>query len=645
MSALAHMSLRGGVVILAVVLLRALLLDRLPKRTFLALWAVAWLTLLLPWSLPAPTSVWGLVRQEAPAAATEPEERAPFQWETSEPVSLPPETASAAAPDARQSAGAAPAWTWVWLAGAGLLLSCFLAAWLRWRLRFRAAVPADNPLTRDYAASAGLRRRVSVRESAAVASPLTYGVLRPVILFLRGTVWERSETLDIIFAHELTHIRRFDAARKGLLALCLAVHWFNPLVWVMVLLANRDLELACDEAVLRRLGRDKRRAYALTLLELEEKRSGPALLMNGLARSAVKQRVRSVMNMKQRSVLSIVLAVLLVAGIYAVFATTAQAEEPEETGPAVPAEAPETAAPAAEGPGRTEPFVTEWQTEVHEGSASAGGDGVGYGETRSACAVFGLNEGAPVSLHVKGGGATSARAALVDHWTGKTVAETETVELHGEYERDFELTAPYTEYFEVRLHLHTGGRSWMETTCSAEAAVEPLTEGDRIGGYAYQSEVRPYAAPEGGRYETEPVSMGPSHQHGGGGAAGGTGWIGGLNEGDSYRIHVWGAVPGKLEVGIFNIDTRELSFQTFAPYGALDETAELTVPSTGRYQFYLAEYGLGGAEFDLHYAQEGQVHRMQSCRPPEGPLDRLSQLQEPGDATGAAEGRITLVLD
>ena len=98
----------------------------------------------------------------------------------------------------------------------------------------------------------------------------------------------------------------------------------------MFVLANRDIELACDEAVLRRLGRDKRRAYALTLLEMEEKRSGLSALMSGMAGNAVKQRVRSVMKMKQKGIISIVLALVLVVGVYAVFATGALAEEPEE---------------------------------------------------------------------------------------------------------------------------------------------------------------------------------------------------------------------------------------------------------------------------------------------------------------------------
>ena len=668
MTTLLQMSLRGAAVILAVILLRALLLDRLPKRTFLALWTVAMLTLLLPWRLPSPTSVWGLLRVAAEEKALLPG-TSPRFTEQAPDAGISDDLPGAAAqpgPTARegatpQSAGprrAGPVRILprAYLAGAGLLLGFFLAAWLRFRRRFRRSVPADNALTRDYVASAKLRRRVRVRESEAVSSPLTCGVLRPMILFLRPTVWERSEALDLVFAHELQHIRRFDALKKGLLILTLAVHWFNPLVWAMFVLANRDIELACDEAVLRRLGRDKRRAYALTLLEMEEKRSGLSALMSGMAGNAVKQRVRSVMKMKQKGIISIVLALVLVVGVYAVFATGALAEEPEEAEqtkaetvvvalPAAeetPDAAPDTAPlpTAVEEPARqsrTEPFVTEWQTQEGESASDSTGTGDGWGQSSSGCASFGLNEGAEVTLEVEGSGARWIQACLVDFWTGKIAARTEQIEVSDDFRKTLTLTVPYTEYFTVRLQASTGRNYSVKTVCSAEAAVEGLTMEESLGGYDYQSRVIPFVMPEGGRYDTRwsaADEKNPSHAASTtaapGGASTSSASLGGLNGGDVIRVHVWGEMPGKLEVGLFNIDTRELSFQRCAPYGQMDETAELTVPSTGRYQLYLARYDIQ-ADVSLDYTWEGEVFQMKIGQPAGGVLDRIGQLVEEGE--------------
>ena len=79
--------------------------------------------------------------------------------------------------------------------------------------------------------------------------------------------------LAFVLTHEMAHIRRFDALSKLLLAAAACLHWFNPLVWVMLVLANRDLELSCDAAVVRLYGAEARAPYARTLLELEARRS------------------------------------------------------------------------------------------------------------------------------------------------------------------------------------------------------------------------------------------------------------------------------------------------------------------------------------------------------------------------------------
>ena len=78
-----------------------------------------------------------------------------------------------------------------------------------------------------------------------------------------------ADEREVVLLHELTHLRRHDLAHKALLFVPCAVHWFNPLVWVMLVLANRDLELSCDAAVVRLYGAEARAPYARTLLELE----------------------------------------------------------------------------------------------------------------------------------------------------------------------------------------------------------------------------------------------------------------------------------------------------------------------------------------------------------------------------------------
>ena len=110
-----------------------------------------------------------------------------------------------------------------------------------------------------------------------ISSPLTFGVLRPVILVPKKTDWTDETALRYVLEHEFVHIQRFDVLSKLLLIAAVCVHWFNPLVWVMYVLANRDLELSCDETVLRRFGGDVRAAYARVLIRMEAARGGTAV--------------------------------------------------------------------------------------------------------------------------------------------------------------------------------------------------------------------------------------------------------------------------------------------------------------------------------------------------------------------------------
>ena len=270
---LLQMSLAGGVMILVITVIRALAIERLPKKTFLALWAAALARLLAPVSLPSALSIYSLLARRAPAAA---------EW-TAVPAlpALPAETGAAAAAAAQQTASApaaqAPVWTIVWAVGAAVCAVVFAVAYGRCCREFRASFPAENDVIRRWLQSHPLRRTIAIRQSGRISSPLTFGVLRPVILMPKKTDWTDETALRYVLEHEFVHIQRFDVLSKLLLIAAVCVRWFNPLVWVMYVLANRDLELSCDETVLRRFGGDIRAAYARVLIRMEAARGGTAV--------------------------------------------------------------------------------------------------------------------------------------------------------------------------------------------------------------------------------------------------------------------------------------------------------------------------------------------------------------------------------
>lgn len=315
-----QMSLAGAVMILVITILRALAIDRVPKRTFPALWGCALVRLLVPFSLPSGLSIYSLLSQRtapglmaAPAAVV--------------PVISAGQAAAVSQQPAAAVGTAVSVWSIVWLAGLLLCAAFFAAAYWRCCREFRMSFPVAHEAAARWLRAHPLRRRISIRQSDRVSSPLTFGVLHPVILMPKKTDWDDETTLSYVLEHEFVHIRRFDMLFKLLLTAAACAHWFNPLVWVMYVLANRDLELSCDEAVVRHFGTGARASYANVLIRMEEVKSGAAPLGSHFSANAIEERITAIMKLRKTTILSLVLAVILIAGTVTVFATSAKTEK------------------------------------------------------------------------------------------------------------------------------------------------------------------------------------------------------------------------------------------------------------------------------------------------------------------------------
>lgn len=317
---LLQMSASGAVMILVITVMRALAINRLPKKTFLALWGAVLVRLLVPFSLPSKMSIYSLLAWETP----------PVSVNTQAAV-LPAVTEARIAPVLPQSVSAptpvVSPWSIVWVVGMVLCAAVFAVAYWKCYREFQMSFPVKNELSRRWLQAHPLRRRISIRQTGRVSSPLTFGILHPVILMPKKTDWEDETTLQYVLEHEFTHIRRFDAFSKLLLIGAVCVHWFNPLVWAMYVLANRDMELSCDETVIRHFGSGTRASYAGVLIHMEEVRNGFAPLGSHFSRNAVEERITAIMRTRKASVLSLAAAAVLIAGTVTVFATSAQPEQ------------------------------------------------------------------------------------------------------------------------------------------------------------------------------------------------------------------------------------------------------------------------------------------------------------------------------
>ena len=332
--AVGEASLSAGVMILAVLALRMWFQDRTPRRAFCLLWDIVLVRLLIPGALPSPVSIRRWL--PGPAAETVVSRDAQALEAVITDIGIVPQgqwiPAVYLAEDTAVCIGtaqtpASPDWgtvlTMLWLGAALLLAGGFLWSHLRSRRIYDVSLPCREEFVLDWLAEHPLRRPVQVRTSDRIAAPLTYGALYPVVLLPARMDWEDRETLSCVLAHEHTHIRRFDALRKVFLAAALCLHWFNPMVWVMYVLSNRDIELACDEAVLR--GGADRERYALALLGLEERRGRWTPSGSHFSGHALEERIKAIMKRKHISITALA-AVLVVMCI----TTTVFASNPPE---------------------------------------------------------------------------------------------------------------------------------------------------------------------------------------------------------------------------------------------------------------------------------------------------------------------------
>ena len=315
-----QMSVAGGVLILLIVVIRALAIHRLPKTTFLALWMIAVLRLLLPFSIPLPFNIhigldiFSNVVQELPSgnsASTLPGDGPPsYDIGTAVPS---PATEHISTFEI------------LWLVGVLLLALYFFISYFRSMRKFRMSIPDNTPYIQNWLAAHQISRPLAVRSSDLISSPLTYGILRPVILLPKKLDRNDPVALKYVLTHEYVHIRRFDAITKILFAAVLCIHWFNPFVWVMYCLANRDIELSCDAWVIRMMSKKNRSSYALMLIKMEERRNGMSALCSHFGKNAISERIEAIMKFKKTSILACAFALVLVVGATTAFATSSGA--------------------------------------------------------------------------------------------------------------------------------------------------------------------------------------------------------------------------------------------------------------------------------------------------------------------------------
>ena len=163
-----------------------------------------------------------------------------------------------------------------------------------------------------------VRYKDNIFQSENVSSPFVFGIIKPRI-YLPFKM--NGQDLEHVVAHEHAHIRRKDHWWKPFGFLLLTIHWFNPLMWMAYVLLCRDIELACDEKVIKELGNEQRGDYTQALVACSINRRMIAACPLTFGEVGVKERVKSVMNYKKPALWVIIIAVIVCVGVAVCFLT------------------------------------------------------------------------------------------------------------------------------------------------------------------------------------------------------------------------------------------------------------------------------------------------------------------------------------
>lgn len=304
-SAVLNMSITASNAIL-VILLARIMLKRAPKIFSYALWAVVLFRLLCPVSLPSQFSLMGLF----PTPTTE-AGRIEYVSLNKLNTERPAITIDAPASELNQTTDnraeviASGSMDFlvsivsiVWICGVVAMLLFHLLQPIQLRRKLTGAIPLkDNIYLADY-----------------IPTPFVMGLIHPKI-YLPSAMFEAEQSY--IIQHEKHHIRRCDHIIKLLAFMAMCIHWFNPLVWLAFALSSRDMEMSCDEAVMKQMGRDVRADYSSSLLQFS---TGKRVLIGtplAFGEGDTKERIENIMKYKKPTIMIVVLAVIICVSLTA----------------------------------------------------------------------------------------------------------------------------------------------------------------------------------------------------------------------------------------------------------------------------------------------------------------------------------------
>ncbi len=291
---LLNISITATWFIIAVIIFRVVF-KKVPKSVNCILWCLVILRLVLPFSIESPFSFIG---------NTTPVKSSQFYIESTESVA-PQKSGNAEVvgnsasddlvavkPENKKTIDLTEIISVIWVSGSGVMFLYALLSYIKIRNKVKERLPYQK----------------SVYLCENISTPFILGVIKPEI-YIPVSISE--EDALFVIKHEKTHLKRLDHLLKPLGFLVLSVYWFNPAIWVLYILLCRDIELACDEKVIKELGEENKKAYSNTLIDCSAERKIITACPLAFGETSVKTRVKSILKYKKPAIWLIIISLIV----------------------------------------------------------------------------------------------------------------------------------------------------------------------------------------------------------------------------------------------------------------------------------------------------------------------------------------------
>lgn len=300
-----NMSISASYLILAVLAVR-FLLRKAPKTMRGFLWLLVGLRLLFPFSIESAFSL--IPNTQMVSERINDNMQQPLENTQTNTQNMLPEKPTVSDTivgtsqmKINQTSGYLKICTEIWIAGMAVMAGYMFISWFRLSKRVSTAVPVEFSSTDDGAPAAKIYR------SEQIDSPFLFGIIRPRI-FIPSHI--PAEDIPYVILHEKIHMKRKDYLIKPAGFMLLSVYWFNPLIWAAYIMLCKDIELICDELVVKRLGTECKKAYSQALLTSSVNRRMIAACPVAFGEISVKERVKNVLNYKKPAFWALIAAAL-----------------------------------------------------------------------------------------------------------------------------------------------------------------------------------------------------------------------------------------------------------------------------------------------------------------------------------------------